>query len=81
MLRSKFDHPRVQVRYDVTARLLEKHGVPCEMVWARGETAVAQMLSSIHFGDYVSLYLAYLYQSDPTPVGSIDYLKAELARA
>ncbi len=81
MLRSKLDHPRVQVRYDVTATLLEQNGVPCEMVWARGDTAVAQMLSSIHFGDYVSLYLAYLYESDPTPVGSIDYLKAQLAQA
>ncbi len=81
MLRSKLDHPRIAVRYDVTATLLEQHGIPCEMVWARGDTAVAQVLSAIHFGDYVSLYLAYLYESDPTPVGSIDYLKDRLAKA
>lgn len=81
MLRSDLDHPRVKVRYDVTARLLEERGVPCHTVAARGETAVEHVLSTIHFGDYVSIYLAYLYGSDPTPVDAIAYLKEQLAQA
>lgn len=80
-LRSGYDHPRVGVRFDVTAELLGEQGIPHEVVWARGESRLAQMLSVIHFGDYVSLYLAYLYGTDPSPVDAISYLKEQLARA
>jgi hypothetical protein len=32
-------------------------------------------------GDFVSLYMAYLNHTDPTPVEVIDYLKKELSEA
>ena len=81
MLRSQGDHPRVSVRFDVTAQILAQRHVPLETVWARGDSPLEQMLSIIHFGDYVSLYLAFLYRSDPTVIGAINYLKESLARA
>jgi len=81
MLRSSLDHPRVQTRYQVTGAILENQGVPHEEVWARGDTPVGQMFTAIHFGDYVSLYLAYLYGVDPTPVPTISRLKEQLATA
>jgi glucose/mannose-6-phosphate isomerase len=37
------------------------------------------MLSLIHFGDYVSYYLAMLNEVDPTPVETIAFLKRRLA--
>jgi glucose/mannose-6-phosphate isomerase len=39
------------------------------------------MLSTIHFGDYVSYYLAALNEADPSPVKVIDFLKGRLAEA
>jgi glucose/mannose-6-phosphate isomerase len=39
------------------------------------------MLSLIHFGDYVSFYLAMLNGVDPTPVETIVFLKRRLAEA
>lgn len=81
MLRSQSDHPRVQIRFDITAQILAEHKVSHETVWARGNSPLAQMLSIIHFGDYVSLYLAFLYGSDPTAIDAINYLKSSLARA
>jgi glucose/mannose-6-phosphate isomerase len=39
------------------------------------------MLSLIHFGDYVSFYLAMLNEVDPTPVETIAFLKKRLAEA
>ena len=36
--------------------------------------------SLVLFGDYVSYYLAILYQVDPSPVKAIDFLKERLAR-
>jgi hypothetical protein len=39
------------------------------------------VLSTVAFGDLVSVYLALLYQTDPTPVTLLVMLKERLARA
>jgi len=80
MLASSLDHPRNKTRFQVTQEILAKHGIAYETIEARGKSPFAQMLSAIHFGDYVSYYLAMLYQVDPTPVQVIDYLKERLAQ-
>ena len=81
MLRSSLDHPRVQARWQVTRELLLREGVVAETLQGRGESRLAQMLSLIHFSDYVSFYLAMLNGVDPTPVESIAFLKQRLAEA
>ncbi len=81
MLRSSLDHPRVQVRWEVTRELLLREGVAAETLQGRGESRLAQMLSLIHFGDYASFYLAMLNGVDPTPVETIAFLKQRLAEA
>ena len=80
MLASSLDHPRNKTRFQVTQEILTQRGIAYETVEARGESPLAQMLSAIHFGDYVSYYLALLYEIDPTPVRVIDYLKERLAQ-
>lgn len=79
MLRSDLDHRRIRARWDVTKELLLQEGIALDEIWGRGGSRLAQMLSLIHFGDYVSLYLAVLNGADPTPVQPIDYLKGRLA--
>lgn len=71
-------HPRVQLRYDFTKKLLADSGVTVLSVIASGRSALAQMLTLTLFGDYVSAYLAFLYGVDPTPTAVIDELKAWL---
>ena len=78
-LRSHLDHPRNRKRADVTQEMLEQRGIKCRMIESRGESPLAVMLSSIHFGDYVSYYLALLNGADPTTVDAISYLKKRLA--
>lgn len=78
MLRSPLDHPRVQARWEITKELLLQEGIAPDEIWGRGKSRLAQMLSLIHFGDWVSLYLAVLNGADPTPVTPIDYLKRRL---
>ncbi|MFQ6058425.1 MAG: bifunctional phosphoglucose/phosphomannose isomerase [Anaerolineae bacterium] len=80
MLVSSLDHPRTQVRFRVTGEILARRGVAYETVEARGRSPLAHLLSTIHFGDYVSYYLALLYGVDPTPVEIIAYLKERLAQ-
>ncbi len=79
MLRSASLNPRLGLRQDITGELLQRAGVPFDIIDARGKRALAQMLSLVLFGDYVSGYLAMLYGVDPTPVAVIDYLKKRLA--
>ncbi len=81
MLTSALDHPRTAIRFRVTREILDERGIPNATVSAWGRSRLAQMLSTIHFGDYVSYYLAALNGADPTPVAVIDFLKRRLAEA
>jgi glucose/mannose-6-phosphate isomerase len=72
-------HPRVLMRYGFTEQLLDKYGVEHLTVDARGESALAQMMSLVLFGDYVSGYLGLLYDVDPSPTDVIAELRAFLA--
>ncbi|MGQ9594807.1 MAG: bifunctional phosphoglucose/phosphomannose isomerase [Anaerolineae bacterium] len=80
LLTSPNYHPRNALRLQATEALLERYGVAHVLVEARGTSRLAQMLTALYFGDYVSFYLAVLYGQDPTAMGTITYLKEVLAR-
>ncbi len=79
LLHSSLLHQRISIRYRLTIEILTKAGVSYELVEAIGESPLAQMMSLVLLGDYVSFYLATLNSIDPTPVSPIDYLKSRLA--
>jgi len=81
LLRSSLFHPRNLLRYEVTAKLLSKAGISHEFVEAIGTSALAQVMSLVLFGDYVSFYLAVLNKIDPTPVDSVDFVKKYLSQS
>jgi len=81
LLRSQHLDPRTIIRYDVTAELLRQAKVSYEIEDGLGESALSQMMSLVLLGDWVSYYLALLYETDPSPVRVIDYLKKRLAEA
>jgi glucose/mannose-6-phosphate isomerase len=81
LLDTTHQHSRVAVRERVTEGLLRMHNVTFQRIAPHGQGAPAQMLAAILLGDYVSYYLAQLYQVDPTPIAAIDHLKQELAKA
>lgn len=78
LLYSPLLHPRVSLRYGLTAELLNRDRVSHEMVEAPGDSPLAQVLGLVLFGDYVSYYLAILNGVDPSTVPPIDYLKSQL---
>jgi glucose/mannose-6-phosphate isomerase len=80
-LRAASYHPRNLLRTDVTRRALMVEGFNTDVVEARGKTRMAQQWTTLHFGDYVSFYLAMFYGADPTPVPAIQEMKRELERA
>jgi glucose/mannose-6-phosphate isomerase len=79
-LRSPDLHPRVALQYDFSRRALTEAGVDCLDANVEGKSALAQVLTGVMLGDYVSFYLAVLSGVDPTPTTIIDNLKAWLAQ-
>jgi glucose/mannose-6-phosphate isomerase len=68
-------------RYRVVEELLGERATNRSEVWAEGATPLARVLTGVAYGDLVSVYLAILYQTDPTPVTLLAMLKERLARA
>ncbi|GMV38000.1 MAG: bifunctional phosphoglucose/phosphomannose isomerase [Fimbriimonadales bacterium] len=69
---------RMHKRWEVTRSLIEPMPVHGIMVDARD--LVTRMLSMCYLGDFVSLYLAALGETDPEEIAAINKLKAELAK-
>ena len=77
-LRSSFEHPQIQKRFEVSAKLLSGKRPASHAVQAEGESMLEQLLWLVAMGDFVSLYLALLNGLNPTPVDLIEKFKKEL---
>jgi glucose/mannose-6-phosphate isomerase len=75
----RFDHPRVRLRQELTRRAFMMEGCVPDTFTARGESALAQVLHAVQFGDYVSYYLAIAREVDPMPTPLVDDLIAKLS--
>lgn len=79
ILRDERDHPRVQMRMEITKEVVRNRVDGYTEVWAWGQGVLARQYSLIYTGDFASVYLAALNGVDPGPVKVIDFLKQELA--
>ncbi|HEV8130389.1 MAG TPA: bifunctional phosphoglucose/phosphomannose isomerase [Acidobacteriota bacterium] len=76
-LRDRDEHPHVAARFEfLTQRLSSITSVL--QFRGDGESLLARIFSLILLGDYASVYLAFLYSEDPTPVEVIEQLKQSL---
>jgi glucose/mannose-6-phosphate isomerase len=73
-------YKKVAVREEITKNIVAQYAGMVTEVASEGKSLLARMFSLIHFGDWVTLYLALLNDEDPEPVAVIDFLKAELAQ-
>jgi len=89
LLREKFsyvimyddkDHERIKARVEITEKLLKEFGVVPLLLRAEGNSYLSRSLYLIHLADWVSLYLAQLYDHDPVPVPTIERIKHELKK-
>lgn len=78
-LRSNLEHPQVQKRFEISARLLSGKRPEPIVVQAQGQTLLEQLLWTVAFGDFVTLYLALLNGLNPAPVDLVEKFKKELA--
>jgi glucose/mannose-6-phosphate isomerase len=77
-LRDEHDYPRIKKRIDITRDLLSARNIGVIEVFASGATPLERVMSLMYLGDWVSIYLAFLNNTDPTPVELIAELKRHL---
>ncbi|MCW5873223.1 MAG: bifunctional phosphoglucose/phosphomannose isomerase [Anaerolineales bacterium] len=73
------DDKRNQKRTELTRTAVMVEGQNTDMITATGETRMANLWTALHYGDYVSFYLAMAYGYDPTPVPALAAFKASMA--
>jgi len=79
LIRDDQEPVEIKTRMDVTRRLIFEEGAKDVLeIRARGRSRLARMFSAMYVGDFASIYLAVLYEVDPTPVAIIDELKRQL---
>jgi glucose/mannose-6-phosphate isomerase len=78
VLETEREQERIARRLDVTEEVMRDAGLQALRIKARGDSAVAQIMSLVLLGDLVSVYLAVLDGVDPTPVEEIEGLKRRL---
>lgn len=77
-LDSKFEHPRIHERFTVSNKLLSGRWPAPHTIEAQGETLLEQLLWTIAYGDFVTIYLALLNGINPAPVDLVEKFKKEL---
>jgi glucose/mannose-6-phosphate isomerase len=77
-LRSDLEHPRVQKRFTVSARMLSGKRPDPIVVQAQGDDVLEHLLWTIAYGDFVSIYLGLLNGLNPAPVDLVEAFKKEL---
>jgi glucose/mannose-6-phosphate isomerase len=77
-LRSNLEHPRTQKRFEVSERLLSGMRPAPIVVNAEGGSLLQQLLWTIAFGDFVSIYTGLLNGLNPAPVDLIEKFKKSL---
>jgi glucose/mannose-6-phosphate isomerase len=77
-LRSSSDHPRNALRLELTRQGFLLEGLNTDFFDAPGGTPLAQLWTTLHFGDYSAYYLAMAYGVDPTPVEALQEFKAAM---
>lgn len=77
-LRSNLENDRIQKRFEVSDRMLSGKRPAAIVVQAVGDTLLEQLLWTIAFGDFVTLYTALLNGLNPAPVDLIEKFKKSL---
>jgi len=78
LFNSTLYHERVQKRVLITKALIEQKGFEVQLIQATAPTKLEQIFEIIQLGEFVSCYLAILYNVDPSPIPSVDWFKAQM---
>lgn len=69
---------RIKKRFELTKDVIGKNNLEFLEYNPQGSTKISQVLNTLAFGGYISLYLALLYGQDPSVIPWVDYFKEQL---
>ncbi len=72
------ENERIARRTEVTSKIIAPDAAVHEIT-SQGTSLLSRLFSLVYMADFVSVYLAYLYEVCPTDIGHIDHLKSALA--
>ena len=73
-------HHRIRARVELTKKIIVERGAEVVSLYTEGDTRLEQVISLICKGDWITYYLALLYEKNPIDILNIDYLKSELEK-
>jgi glucose/mannose-6-phosphate isomerase len=79
ILRNTLDYERIQKRIEINKEVISEYTNSITDVWSKGDNIISNTLYLIHLGDWLSLFLSDLKETDPVEVKVIDYLKSQLS--
>jgi glucose/mannose-6-phosphate isomerase len=80
-LRAELNHPRNELRAEHTRMAVMLEGQNTDTLEALGDSRLANIWTTLHYGDYCSYYLAMAYGLDPTDVPMLVKLKEKMAKS
>ncbi len=80
MFRNEDDYIRTQRRMEITADVTKKFTSAFYEIRSKGKTQLQRSLYLLHYGDWLSWYIAEIKDIDATEVNVIDFLKSELSK-
>jgi glucose/mannose-6-phosphate isomerase len=69
---------RIEKRIQLTKSIIQDRETEVAEVYAEGNSLLANVISLIIKGDWISYYLALFYERNPVQIVNIDYLKSKL---
>jgi glucose/mannose-6-phosphate isomerase len=79
-LRDPSEFPRNKKRLEITKEIFHRNHLPVAEIFGEGKSLLSRIFSLIYIGDWVSYYLALIYDKDPYIIESINYLKEKLSK-
>ncbi|MBP6859495.1 MAG: SIS domain-containing protein [Candidatus Magasanikbacteria bacterium] len=80
MVESGLYDSRVQKRYEITKKILDKNNIGYAVYVAQEKNKLAQACEVLILSSYISFYSAMLQGIDPTAIPFVDFFKAELKK-
>jgi glucose/mannose-6-phosphate isomerase len=78
LLRGKNDYIKTKERWKILEEYFDKNNISYREIISINGSILSKLICLIYMLDYASIYYAILNNTDPSPVTSIDFVKARL---
>lgn len=75
LIRGVDDHIKTKEKFEILKKYFAENNIKYREIFSAEGNILSKIMHLIYFLDFVSIYKAILEKTDPSPVGSIDYIK------